>query len=99
MMRFLTFLFIGLAYAQGALADPGVAKKTCAACHAIETKLMGPAFKDVAAKYKGVPGGDALLAAKIRAGSSGVWGIVAMPPSPQISERDARILAQWVLGS
>jgi cytochrome c len=99
MMRSLTALLIALISAQGAMADPGVAKKSCAACHAIETKLLGPAFRDVAAKYRGVSGAEAFLARKIRAGSSGVWGPTAMPPSTQISERDARILAQWVLGS
>jgi cytochrome c len=99
MKRFLTVLLLSLACAEGVWADLGVARQTCAACHTFDFKLVGPAFKDVAAKYKSVPGADTLLAAKIRAGSSGAWGMAAMPPAPQISERDAKKLAQWVLGS
>jgi cytochrome c len=99
MKRFPIVFLLGLAGAQGAWADLGVARQTCAACHAFDTKIVGPAFKDVAAKYKSVPGADALLGAKIRAGGSGVWGTAVMPPAPQISERDAKKLAQWVLGS
>jgi cytochrome c len=81
-----------------ALADEALAKsKNCMACHAVDKKLVGPSYKDVAKKY----GGDAkavdALAAKIVKGGSGVWGAITMPANPQVSEADAKKLAAWVL--
>lgn len=72
-------------------------KNNCLACHAVGKKLVGPSFKDVAAKYRGDAGAEARLADKIAKGGSGVWGAMAMPANPKISETDRRVLAKYVL--
>jgi len=72
-------------------------KNNCLACHAIDRKIVGPAWKDVAAKYRGDAGAEANLVNKIAKGGSGVWGSVAMPAHPQISEADRITLARFVL--
>lgn len=72
-------------------------KNNCLACHAADKKVIGPSFKDVAAKYRGDAGAETRLADKIAKGGSGVWGVMAMPPSPQISEADRKTLARFVL--
>jgi cytochrome c len=80
-------------------ASPELAKaRNCQACHSVATKLVGPAFKDIAAKYAGDSGAQARLEQKIRKGSTGTWGPVPMPANPQVSEAEARGLAQWILG-
>jgi cytochrome c len=66
-------------------------------CHAVGSKVVGPAFRDVAAKYAGDAAAPARLAAHIRGGSVGNWGSVPMPAQPQLPEADALALAQWVL--
>ncbi|MDR7148790.1 cytochrome c [Hydrogenophaga palleronii] len=81
-----------------ALADEALAKsKNCMACHAIDKKLVGPSYKDVAKKY----GADAkavdALAEKIVKGGSGVWGAIPMPANPQVSAAEAKKLSAWVL--
>ena len=81
-----------------ALADgEALAKKNnCLACHNVEGKKVGPAFKDIAAKYKGKM--DAATMAKgIQKGSSGKWGGMPMPPQAQVSDADAKALAEWIL--
>ena len=85
-------LVAGPAFASADLA----AKKNCMACHAADKKLVGPAYKDVAAKYAGQKDASAKLAAKIKAGGVGVWGQVPMPPNP-VSDAEAKQLADWVL--
>jgi len=83
--------------AAPAFADEALAKaKNCMACHSIDKKLVGPAYKDVAAKYAGNGDAVATLAGKIKNGSSGVWGPVPMPPNA-VSEDEAKKLAAWVL--
>lgn len=83
-----------------ALADPALAaSKNCMACHAVDKKLVGPAFKDVAKKYAGQKDAADKLATKIQKGGSGVWGAIPMPANPQVNEADAKKLAAWVLGS
>lgn len=71
-------------------------KSGCLACHQVETKVVGPAYKEVAAKYKGQ---DVLeeLVAKVKNGGSGVWGPVPMPPNVNVSEDDIRTIVTWVL--
>lgn len=87
----------GLLCAAPAFADAALAKsKNCMACHAEDKKLVGPAYKDVAAKYAGNGEAAAMLAGKIKNGSSGVWGPVPMPPNA-VSEEEAKKLAAWVL--
>jgi cytochrome c len=90
--------FAIMAYAHPAQADQSLAaKNNCMACHAVDRKLVGPSYRDVANRYRGQAGAADKLAAKIRGGGSGVWGPIPMPPSPQLSESDARRLAEWVL--
>ena len=69
----------------------------CMACHAVDKKLVGPAYKDVATKYKGDKTAADKLAAKVMKGGSGAWGPVPMPANPQVSEADAKKLVAWVL--
>jgi cytochrome c len=81
-----------------ALASADMAqKKNCMACHATDKKLIGPSYKDVAAKYAGQKDAADKLAQKIVKGGSGVWGAVPMPANPQVSEAEAKQLAAWVL--
>jgi cytochrome c len=93
------------AFAAG-LASPALAnmelaqKKSCMACHATDKKLVGPAYKDVAAKYAGQKDAVAQLAERIQKGSvpgKGNWGAIPMPANPQVSADEARQLATWVL--
>jgi len=70
----------------------------CTACHALERKVLGPAFRDVAKKYAGDAGAGARLAAKIRAGGQGNWGNVPMPPNPGLSDQELQTLTRWILG-
>ena len=80
------------------MANADLAKaKNCMACHAVATKLVGPAYKDVAAKYAGQKDAEDKLIGKVLKGGSGAWGAVPMPANPQVSEADARILVKWVL--
>ncbi len=72
-------------------------KSGCTACHAMDKKLVGPALKDVAAKYKGKKGADAMLATKIKNGGKDVWGVIPMPPNTGVSDENTLILAKWVL--
>jgi len=81
-----------------AFADQALATaKNCMACHAVDRKLVGPSYKDVAAKYNGQAGAADKLAAKILKGGSGVWGAIPMPANPQVNEADAKKLAAWIL--
>ena len=83
----------GPAFANKALAD----KQGCMGCHAAATQLVGPAYREVAAKYAGDAGAAAALALSIRNGGAGKWGEMAMPPQKQVSEADAKKLARWIL--
>jgi cytochrome c len=83
------------AFAQDAAA---LAKaKNCMACHSVQTKLVGPAYKDVAAKYAGQKDAEGKLVSKVMKGGSGVWGPVPMPANPQVTEAEAHTLVKWVL--
>lgn len=75
-----------------------LAANGCMACHALDRKVVGPAFKDVAAKYRGKPEAPAQLAQSIRTGSAGKWGEVPMPPFSQLNDAELNALAAWVLG-
>lgn len=89
----------GVLSAGSASASEELFKRSnCMACHAIDQKRLGPPLKDVAAKYKGDAAAADRLAQKIRAGGAGVWGEMPMPAQPQVSEADAKTLAQWILG-
>lgn len=79
-------------------ADEALAKaKNCLACHAVATKLVGPAYKDVAKKYAGHADAAAKLEEKVIKGGSGVWGAVPMPANPQVNAAEAKKLVAWIL--
>lgn len=72
-------------------------KNGCNACHAEDKKVIGPAYKDVAAKYKGDAGAVAKLTEKVKKGGSGVWGPVPMPPNTAVSDADAKKMVELIL--
>jgi len=95
MMAVAGLLVAGAANAAG---ETELATKSgCLACHAVDHKVIGPAYKDVAAKYKGDAGAAAKLYAKVKAGGGGVWGPIPMPPNAQVSDKDIKTLVDWVL--
>ena len=89
----LTAVAAAPAFAQADLAQ----KKNCMACHAIDKKLVGPSYKDVAAKYAGQKDAVDKLAQKVVKGGSGAWGAVPMPANPQVTEAEAKQLVAWIL--
>jgi cytochrome c len=96
-----TPLIIGLLAASFSLhaqADQALAQsKNCMACHAVEKKLVGPSYKDIAKKYGGQKDVAAMLATKIIKGGSGNWGAVPMPANPQVSDAEAARLVSWIM--
>ncbi|MDZ5455612.1 c-type cytochrome [Azohydromonas lata] len=72
-------------------------KKNCLACHAVDKKLVGPAYQEVAKKYAGDKTAEAKLTEKVMKGGAGVWGPVPMPANPQVSADEAKTLVKWVL--
>jgi cytochrome c len=72
-------------------------KSGCTACHAADKKIVGPALKDIAKKYKGNKKAEDMLVAKVTKGGSGVWGTMAMPPNPSVKPADMKKLVEWVL--
>jgi cytochrome c len=88
----------GFAVCAPAMADLQLATaKNCMACHAVDKKLVGPAYKDVAAKYAGQKDAVEKLEAKVLKGGSGVWGPVPMPANAQVSPDEAKKLVTWIL--
>ena len=100
MKKISTFL-IATAFASiagSAWANDALLKKhNCVACHAIDSKMVGPAYKDVAKKYAGNSSAQATLTKKVKAGGSGVWGAIPMPPHPQVAECDIQELVKYIL--
>ena len=85
-------------YAPSSIASEALAEtNACLNCHMVEKKMVGPAFKAIAAKYKGQVTAEAYLVQKIQQGGKGVWGAIAMPPMAQVTTPDAKILAKWIL--
>jgi cytochrome c len=81
-----------------ALASLDLATKSgCMACHAIDKKVVGPAYKEVAAKYKGDKDAEAKLFKKVKEGGVGTWGQVPMPPNTHVKDEDLKTLVKWVL--
>jgi cytochrome c len=74
-----------------------IKKYNCVACHTIDKKLVGPAYKEVAAKYKGEAGAADKLVEKVKKGGSGVWGAIPMPPNPTVPDGDVRAMVDWIL--
>jgi len=98
MKRALLIMAAVAAVSAPAMADEALAKsKNCMACHAVDKKLVGPAYKDVAKKYAGDAKAVDILADKIVKGGSGVWGAIPMPANTQVSPADAKKLAAWLL--
>lgn len=89
---------VGVAMSTPALANLQLATaKNCLSCHTIDKKLVGPAYKDVAAKYAGQKDAVDKLTAKVMKGGSGVWGPVPMPANTQVNADEARKLVTWIL--
>lgn len=99
MKSLLSLIFAASAVVAGpAFANADLAqKKNCMACHAVDKKLVGPAYKDVSAKYAGQKDAVDKLATKVIKGGAGVWGPVPMPANPAVSEAEAKQLVQWIL--
>ena len=98
MKHVLTTLAIACCAAAPAWADQALAtSKNCMTCHAVDKKLVGPSYKDVAAKYAGQKDAAAKLEAKILKGGSGVWGPVPMPANAQVNPDEAKKLVAWIL--
>jgi cytochrome c len=89
---------IGALSSSAAMANADLAKaKNCMACHAVGNKVVGPAYKEVAAKYAGQKDAEDKLVQKVIKGGAGVWGTIPMPANPQVSEAEARTLVKWIL--
>ena len=100
-MKSVALVVLGMA---GALAAAPVAaseelakKHACFACHATDKKLVGPSYKDVAAKYRSEKGADAKLFDKVKKGGTGVWGTIPMPPNTAVPDADVKTLVKWIL--
>ena len=95
------FVLAGLlAGAGNALASEALAKKHgCLACHAVDKKVIGPAYKEVAAKYKGDASAEAKLVTKVKNGGVGAWGQIPMPPNATVPDADIKVLVKWVLSA
>jgi cytochrome c len=94
----LLFAFAAVLVSVPAFANMDLAKNNaCMACHAVEKKLVGPAYQDVAKKYAGQKDAVANLAKSIKAGGSGKWGPIPMPAQAALSDADATTLAAWIL--
>ena len=93
----------GLTLASGACAaDPKAAEALaknsgCLACHTVDKKLVGPAYKDIAAKYRNNKGAEADLMKKVKAGGKGVWGDIPMPPNAHVKDDNIKTMVQWIL--
>lgn len=96
-----TAVLLAAGSAQAALdnaaAEAMMKKDGCAACHAIDKKVVGPAYQEVAAKYMGDPKAAAMLIDKVKKGGMGVWGQIPMPPNAQVSDADIKDLVAWIL--
>jgi cytochrome c len=94
----LWFAIAALGAAAPAQADMALATaKNCMACHAVDKKLVGPSYKDIAAKYTGQKDAGEKLSAKVIKGGSGVWGPIPMPANAQVSPDEAKKLVAWIL--
>jgi cytochrome c len=98
-MKEITTIALMALASTAALANADLAKKNnCLACHAVDKKIVGPAYQDVAKKYASQADAEATVMKNIKAGGSGKWGPIPMPPQTQLSDADAKALAAWVLG-
>lgn len=90
--------FAGAALAADPQAGEALAKNNgCVACHALDKKLVGPSYKEIAAKYRNDKKAAAMLAQKVKAGGKGVWGDVPMPPNAHVKDQDIKTMVDWIL--
>jgi cytochrome c len=90
--------FAAIAFSSSAMADLKLATdKNCMTCHSVEKKVVGPGYKDIAAKYSGQKDAVDMLTNKIQKGGAGVWGPIPMPANPQVNAAEAKTLATWVM--
>ena len=90
--------FACLAFAGASHADEKLAGASgCTACHSVDKKLVGPAYKDVAAKYRGNKAAEAELIKKVKTGGKGNWGEMQMPPNAHVKDEDIKTLVRWIL--
>ncbi len=88
----------GLMVSAPAMANKDLATKSgCLACHAVDKKVVGPAYQDIAKKYAGKADAEAMLVKKVKAGGVGVWGPIPMPPNAAVKDADIQTLVKWVL--
>jgi cytochrome c len=78
--------------------DEMLKKHACLSCHAVDTKLVGPSYKEVAAKYGTQKDAEKTLAEKVKKGGVGVWGQIPMPPNPAVPDKDVQAMVKWILG-
>jgi cytochrome c len=87
-----------LSLAGVAQADEKLAQASgCTVCHSVDKKLIGPGYKDVAAKYRGNKAAEADLIKKVKGGSKGIWGDIQMPPNAHVKDEDIKTIVQWIL--
>lgn len=88
----------GLLLATGAQANEKLAQSSgCMTCHQLDKKVVGPSYKDVAAKYRNDKGAEAKLVAKVKQGGKGVWGEVPMPPNAHVKDEDIKAIVHWIV--
>jgi cytochrome c len=98
MKKMLAVALAAALFSSSAMAQLELARsRNCLACHGVDKKIVGPAYKDVAARYANDPGAAARLARKVREGGVGVWGKVPMPANTQVSPAEADSLVKWIL--
>ena len=84
---------------NAAMANEKLAQASgCMTCHGVDKKIIGPTYKEVAAKYRNDKGAEAMLIKKVKSGGHGVWGSVPMPPNPHVKDEDIKTLVVWILG-
>lgn len=87
----------GAAAADAAKVEALLKQHNCVSCHGTDKKILGPAYKDVAKKYKGQKNAVALLVKKVKAGGKGAWGPVPMPPNDKAGDADIKLMVEWIL--
>ena len=89
---------LGLALVPGAQADEKLTQANgCMTCHQVDKKILGPGFKDVANKYRGNAGAEAMLVKKVKEGGKGAWGDMMMPPNAHVKDADIAAIVKWTL--
>jgi cytochrome c len=89
---------VGFLLAASAQAQEKQAQAAgCTTCHGIDKKIVGPSYKDVAAKYRNDKGAEAKLVAKVKSGGKGVWGDIPMPPNAHVKDEDIKSIVHWIL--